>query len=171
MIISGKELLRRYAAGERDFSGIDLRKADLSEADLRGINLSGADLRGADLRESNLRFANFQGANLEGAYLAKAFIADCDWRGANTKVNRSTLIKRWTVLYFKASEKEVKIVNTEITRNPPAPIGEIRFNLLEKTGNKLAADGLIVADTEAEAIKILINVFSVTMKPNLKRSK
>jgi hypothetical protein len=171
MIISGEELLRRYATGERDFSGIDLRRADLSEADLRGINLSGADLSGADLRESNLRFANFQGANLEGAYLAKAFIADCDWRGANVKKIRETQIVRVNVFYFTASEKVVKITKTEVTKNQPAAIGEIRFDFLEKTGNKVTAEGFLVANTEADAIKILMDVFSATMKPNLRQAK
>lgn len=28
--MNGKELLRRYAAGERDFSGVDLKGANLS---------------------------------------------------------------------------------------------------------------------------------------------
>ena len=163
--------MRRYAAGERDFSGIDLRGADLSEADLRGINLSSADLRGADLRESNLRFAKFQGANLEGAYLAKAFIADTDWRGANMNKIRETQIVRVNVFYFTASQKAVKITKTEVTRNQPAAIGEIRFYFLEKTGNKLTAEGFLVANTEADAIKILTDVFSATMKPNLRRSK
>jgi uncharacterized protein YjbI with pentapeptide repeats len=167
--MTGKELLRRYATGERDFSGLDLRKADLSEADLRGINLRGADLRGADLRESNLRFADFRGANLEGAYVAKAFIADTDWRGANVKkINRVTVISRANVFYFTASEKAVKITKTEVTRNHPAPIGGIKFDFLEKTGNKLTANGFVVAKTEADAIKILMDVFSASIKPNFR---
>lgn len=29
--MNGKQLLRRYAAGERDFSGVDLKGANLSE--------------------------------------------------------------------------------------------------------------------------------------------
>jgi uncharacterized protein YjbI with pentapeptide repeats len=58
MEISAEELLKRYAAGERDFSGIklgnaDFREINLSGAYLRGINLSGADLRGINL--SNIR--------------------------------------------------------------------------------------------------------------------
>ena len=46
--MNAEELLRRYAAGERDFRGIDLRfeetRMGLMSADLRGINLRGADL-------------------------------------------------------------------------------------------------------------------------------
>ncbi len=54
-----EELLQRCNAGERDFSGADLRDADLRDADLRGANLRGADLRGANLRGANLRGAQF----------------------------------------------------------------------------------------------------------------
>jgi len=41
------ELLKRYAAGERDFRKVDLSSANLSSAHLSGINLSGANLSGA----------------------------------------------------------------------------------------------------------------------------
>ena len=67
--MTGTELLKRYAAGERDFHGADLRRADLSGADLRradlrwadlsGADLSGADLRRADLRRADLDYASF----------------------------------------------------------------------------------------------------------------
>jgi len=40
------ELLRRYAAGERDFRKVDLSSANLTKANLSGINLSGANLSG-----------------------------------------------------------------------------------------------------------------------------
>jgi len=40
------ELLKRYAAGERDFRKVDLRSANLTRANLSGINLSGANLSG-----------------------------------------------------------------------------------------------------------------------------
>lgn len=59
------ELLRRYAAGERDFTGADLRSADLSNCDLRGAKLVRAQLRGANLRGANLQGADFSGASLE----------------------------------------------------------------------------------------------------------
>jgi hypothetical protein len=44
-----KELLERYAKGERDFFKADLCRADLRRANLRGADLCRADLRGADL--------------------------------------------------------------------------------------------------------------------------
>ncbi|MBE9094428.1 pentapeptide repeat-containing protein [Tychonema sp. LEGE 07203] len=77
-----EELYRRYAAGERDFSGVDLSHADLNidkvgypeelepgKNDLSGINLSGANLTGARLICVNLSGANLSSANLESATL------------------------------------------------------------------------------------------------------
>lgn len=43
VVMTAEELLEHYAAGERDFSGVDLRGADLSRADLSRADLSGAE--------------------------------------------------------------------------------------------------------------------------------
>lgn len=43
--ITESELLRRYAAGERDFKGVDLKDADLSGAELGRADLSGLNLK------------------------------------------------------------------------------------------------------------------------------
>lgn len=110
--MDAKELLARYAAGERDFPEADLRVddfrgADLRSADLRLANLvranftganlayadlSGANLDGADLSSTlycarlvgaNLRGAKFRGANLGNASLSEANLRGADLRGAN----------------------------------------------------------------------------------------
>ena len=60
--MKAQEVLRRYAAGDRDFRGANLRGANF-----KGQNLSGADFRGADIRS-----ANFADANLQWANFAKA---------------------------------------------------------------------------------------------------
>lgn len=54
-----KEFLELYAAGERDFIGVDL-----SEASLRGEDLGGANLSNANLTEACLLCANLSNANL-----------------------------------------------------------------------------------------------------------
>ena len=74
-----EELLKRYSAGERDFSHENLSHADLSGADLRGVNLHGADLRGVNLRNADLRCADLGGANLRGADLSGANIDYVSW--------------------------------------------------------------------------------------------
>ncbi|MEO1375932.1 MAG: pentapeptide repeat-containing protein, partial [Cyanobacteria bacterium J06635_10] len=48
------ELLKKYAKGFTDFSGIELAEA----------NLSGVKLSGVDLNNANLSVVNFSGANL-----------------------------------------------------------------------------------------------------------
>ena len=62
-----EDLLKRYSAGERDFSNENLSHADLHGADLRCVNLHGANLSGADLRHSGLRGADLRSADLSGA--------------------------------------------------------------------------------------------------------
>lgn len=76
-----RELLKRYAAGERDF-----RCVDLSAKKRRGARLVDADLSGADLSRANLSRTNLSGANLSGANLIGA-----DLSAAN--LNRTYLIK------------------------------------------------------------------------------
>ncbi|MEH2448859.1 MAG: pentapeptide repeat-containing protein [Nostoc sp.] len=77
--MNAEELLRRYAAGERNFAGVDLSSVDLREAELTRINLVGANLRGVNLtganlncsalRKADLRNANLKGTDLSGANL------------------------------------------------------------------------------------------------------
>ncbi|MDJ0695488.1 pentapeptide repeat-containing protein [Mastigocoleus sp. MO_188.B34] len=55
--MKASEVLRRYAAGERDFRRVNLRGQDLSGADF-----SNADIRGTNFTKANLRGANFDGA-------------------------------------------------------------------------------------------------------------
>ncbi|MEH1966853.1 pentapeptide repeat-containing protein [Nostoc sp.] len=67
-----EELLGRYAAGERDFSGVKMDSPRLRDAELPGINLSGAILFGAKLNRANLSGANLSYANLGSAWLEEA---------------------------------------------------------------------------------------------------
>lgn len=71
-----EELLRKYAADERDFSEFNLRHINLSGADLRDINLSWADLTGADLSGANLTGADLIETNLNGADLTNTVLKD-----------------------------------------------------------------------------------------------
>jgi uncharacterized protein YjbI with pentapeptide repeats len=90
-----EELYRRYAAGERDFPGVDLNHANLNVADvgdirdlpagqndLRGINFSGANLTRADLSFVNLSGANLSSTNLESAILLGSILIAADLRDA-----------------------------------------------------------------------------------------
>ncbi|MEH2458050.1 pentapeptide repeat-containing protein [Nostoc sp.] len=59
-------MLQRYAAGERDFSGVDLSRANLADCILVGTNLSGANLTRANLKSSktlDIRLFQYQTFN------------------------------------------------------------------------------------------------------------
>lgn len=60
--LSASDILRRYAAGERDFRGAILRGLSF-----RGENLSEADFSGADLRSTDFSNAMLQRANFSNA--------------------------------------------------------------------------------------------------------
>ncbi|BAY82420.1 pentapeptide repeat protein [Calothrix parasitica NIES-267] len=66
-----QELLKRYAAGERDFSGVDLSGADFDDFSgqkkLSEINLSNSNLSKVNFSNVRLKAANFSGANLKEA--------------------------------------------------------------------------------------------------------
>lgn len=77
--MDANELLELYAAGKRDFSGVELssishrvdlsganlKEANLSRADLFGVNLSHTNLIGADLRNAYLDFADLRGTEID----------------------------------------------------------------------------------------------------------
>ncbi|HEY9743939.1 MAG TPA: pentapeptide repeat-containing protein [Coleofasciculaceae cyanobacterium] len=87
------DLLRRYAAGERDFMEADLSWEDLSGANLSQIILGNANLNETNLSKTNLSNANLMGADLRkanlkeaylsGALLSQANLEEADLRGAN----------------------------------------------------------------------------------------
>jgi uncharacterized protein YjbI with pentapeptide repeats len=81
---NARDLLARYARGERDFRGAGL---DAEPAlDLRGALLDGVDLAGAfvvaDWRGSSLRGVRFAGANLKTCDFRDADLRDAYFRGA-----------------------------------------------------------------------------------------
>lgn len=81
-----EQLLEQYAAGIRDFAGVNLSEANLSgvnlsKANLAQANLSVANLSGANLHEANLSRAKFNVARLSGANLSRANL-----NGANLNV-------------------------------------------------------------------------------------
>ncbi|MEO1146990.1 MAG: pentapeptide repeat-containing protein [Cyanobacteria bacterium J06638_22] len=57
--LKAREVLRLYAAGERDFRGTILRGCNFRGVDLSGADFSGADIRSARFVEAMLRGANF----------------------------------------------------------------------------------------------------------------
>ena len=97
---NAKELLERYAKGERDFSGADLSGADfeyavLTELDLSNANLSNANFERAELGlvtlvDADLREAIVTGTNLSLADLRNADLAGANLSGTNLAVSDLT---------------------------------------------------------------------------------
>ena len=89
------EILKRYAAGEREFPGADICDSELEGVDLSGINLSGAELADSDLTRINLSGANLHNANisqstvrnsnLSRANLSEAFLSESAFDEANLR--------------------------------------------------------------------------------------
>jgi uncharacterized protein YjbI with pentapeptide repeats len=101
-----EELLEKYAAGVRDFSGVDLSEANLSGVKLSGVNfnqanLSVINLSGANLSQANLSDAKLNVARLSGANLADAILNNSSLNVANliradlsrAQLQRATLIR------------------------------------------------------------------------------
>ncbi len=79
--MNAQGLLDRYAAGQRDFTEVDLSfefldGSYLAGANLRRANLRNASLRGVILRNSILNDANLEGAKLTGADLTRTALID-----------------------------------------------------------------------------------------------
>ena len=90
------ELAGRYAAGGRNFQGVDLADADLAGANLRRAHLINANLAGADLKNANLDgarlvIADLSGADLSGASLKKAKLVGAILNGV--KFDRANLTR------------------------------------------------------------------------------
>jgi uncharacterized protein YjbI with pentapeptide repeats len=86
--LEARKLLKRYAAGERNFAGVTFSSSMLDGKDLQEINLSEADLTGVNFSGSNLSHANLSGAkmlcvNLTNTNLSYANLRGVDLSGAN----------------------------------------------------------------------------------------
>lgn len=77
------DLLQRYAAGERQFIGINLREANLAAARLGLANFQQANLTWANLQAASLNHTDLRNAKLTCAQLQHANLQSADLRGAN----------------------------------------------------------------------------------------
>jgi hypothetical protein len=119
-VMTAEELLERYAAGERDFSGADLRHT----ADLTAMDLQGVVFRNARLGHQDLRFINFTKADLSGARMA-----ECDLTGANlTGANLSQ------VDLSQSNLSEAKLAGSILRE---ATLGEVDFTSADLTSADL----------------------------------
>jgi len=81
--ITGEQLVSRYAAGERDFSYVQLNGANLAGIRLTDVTFLGGSLREADFRGAHLAYVQLKAADLRGACFSSASINGSDLIGAN----------------------------------------------------------------------------------------
>ncbi|MBB3646138.1 uncharacterized protein YjbI with pentapeptide repeats [Rhizobium sp. BK619] len=92
--ITSEKILARYAAGERNFRGLELDDGayDFSHADLRGAVFAGsfivasfasANLEGADFSDCNVKTCDFSGARLASATFLGSAIDAAVFNGAD----------------------------------------------------------------------------------------
>ncbi|MEH1999988.1 MAG: pentapeptide repeat-containing protein [Nostoc sp.] len=115
------ELYRRYAALERDFSGVDLSSADLLIAEVEEYDptqnvLSGINLSGANLTQSILSLVNLTGANLSGANLTQADLGGCDLSNANLRGANLEMADFTAVNLINADLRETRMLLTRFDR-------------------------------------------------------
>ncbi len=105
------QLSEQYAAGIRDFSGINLAEINLTGINLTGVNLSGAKLSVTNLSEANLTRANLNFAQLNVARLSGAILEEAKLNYA--LLNVANLIR---ANLKKADLTEAKLVKVELIR-------------------------------------------------------
>ena len=138
------ELLRRYAAGERNFINANLRCAllnscslseanlswaKLSWANLSESNLSRADLTAADLSEANLSGANLSQTSLVRTNLTKANLSLADLRGAD--------LSKACLSETNLSQADLRGANLSLADLRGADLSEASLSGANVTGAKL----------------------------------
>ena len=145
-----REILKQYAAGERDFSGLNLAE----------VNLSAANLSGANLSEVNLSVANLSGANLSGANLSRAKLNVARLSGAN--VSKANLIQ--------ASLNVTNLIRTDLRKANLTQAALIRAELIraELSGAMLKEANLSGADLREAALRQAILSRATLSEANLR---
>lgn len=125
--MTGEELRRRYADGERNFSGVDLSGAMVTGSvsdedffvaiDLRGIDFSRANLSGADLSGANFTEANFSGANLKRCWMYKCDLTRANFTQADlTQATMTESFMKYTD-FTEANLRESSVSNFGLSPN------------------------------------------------------
>lgn len=149
--MDAQELLCRYAAGERNFTGVNLRgislrqkclvdinlsnanPSSLSSSILINANLSGANLSGIELVGTNFINANLRGANLRNAVLAGADLTGADLTGADLTGAKLSYYDRWS---------NARLIGTNLTDADLTSIQGLEYAIFAHT---TMPDGSIVS--------------------------
>ncbi|MGB3238782.1 MAG: pentapeptide repeat-containing protein [Geitlerinemataceae cyanobacterium] len=147
--MSVRELLEKYTAGERDFSGINLTEANLSRVHLCHANFSRAILSIANLSGSNLNGANLSYAKLNVARLSDASLMNANLNGALLNVANLIRANLTEAELVQTALIRAEMIRTNLTR---ANLGEANLNGADLRESKLDRANLGGANlSEADA--------------------
>lgn len=129
-----EELLKRYAAGEREFTGINLCEANLSRVNLSGANLSQANMSIANLSGANLSGANLSGTKLNVTRLSGANLSKAKLNGAILNVANLVRANLSDAELIQASLIRAELIRAELSR---ANLIEANLNAADLRESKL----------------------------------
>ncbi|MEB3343529.1 pentapeptide repeat-containing protein [Okeania sp.] len=124
-----EELQKKYAAGERNFTDLNLFEANLTGINLSGANLSGVNLSVANLSGANLTNSNLSKAKLNIAKLNGAHLSGTNLNGADLNVANLVLVN-----LKKARLIGAKLIRAELIR---AELSEANLALADLSGASL----------------------------------
>lgn len=158
--MDAEELLKKYAAGERDFTAILLCEANLSRVNLSGANFSEAilsltNMSGTNLSEANMRKAKLNVARLSGANLSKANLSGAILNVANliradlsaAELSEATLI-RAELIRADMSEANFNGANLSEADLREATLRDANLEQADLSGSHLRGSTLTSANLE-----------------------
>jgi uncharacterized protein YjbI with pentapeptide repeats/stress response protein SCP2 len=115
-VITTEDFLKRYQAGERDFTGSNLAGIDLSQKTLESnLMLSEANLTKANLAGAKLIKVNLIGANLQGADLSETNLQQADLIEANLSNANLTKASFYHAILIKANLSQAKLIEANLS--------------------------------------------------------
>lgn len=138
-----EELLKRYAAGERDFTGVNLCEVNLSRVNLSGCNLSHANLSIANLSGANLSGANLTGTKLNVTRLSGANLSKAKLNSAILNVANLVRANLSEAELIQASLIRAELIRAELSR---ANLIEANLNAADLRESKLRQANLAGAN-------------------------
>ncbi len=124
-----EELQEKYAAGERNFTNLNLFEANLAGMNLSGVNLSGVNLSIANLSGTNLTNSNLSKAKLNITKLNGAHLSGTNLNGADLNVANLVLVN-----LKRAQLIGAKLIRAELIR---AQLSGANFSLADLSGASL----------------------------------
>ena len=152
LVITTEDFLKRYEAGERDFSGSNLAGIDLSQKTLESnLMLSEANLTKANLAGAKLIKVNLIGANLQGANLSETNLQQADLIEANLSNANLTKASFYHAILIKANLSQAKLIEANLSSANLTGANLVKTNLI---ATNLSSANLIGANmTQAKLAK------------------